>query len=340
MSSPRTCSHIKVNGSKCGSPALKYHTLCYFHYEWQTRRLRKEYSDHKEGWTTVTLPPLETKASIIFAICEIQASLLAGYIDNKIARTLLYAVQLAIQIKAAEDDLSGTTPATCPELESALANDRRNHLRPPMPVCDTCEKADTCASSRDCIHTLEQIREFERIHEPERYAKDRAAEEEGMRRWAIAEEQASKERAELKRTNPALYEQLHGFIDREKEALERAKKEAATPTPSTPSTCFEGARLEPGSPTSEARWGGQPCREDAEKTGASAPEVHTPNPAQTSAPASAPPATPALPREGSPARQCGETTNDPIPESRDRATPETLPPGRSTCATILRCTGA
>jgi hypothetical protein len=37
MPSPRTCSHIKTNGVKCGSPALRHNTLCYFHYQWDRR---------------------------------------------------------------------------------------------------------------------------------------------------------------------------------------------------------------------------------------------------------------------------------------------------------------
>jgi len=206
----RTCTHIKSNGIKCGSPALKYHTHCYFHFQWLHRRTRGDYSDLSEGWSTITLPLLETKASIIFAITEIQAGLLTGHIDNKVAKTLLYGIQLAVQLKLAEGELSSNTPESCSELQLELDKDRRLHFRPPQPVCDSCEKADLCASHSDCLHSREQIREFEKIHEPERYAQDRAYEEENMRRWNKAQAELEESKARLAKTDPEGYRQLFG----------------------------------------------------------------------------------------------------------------------------------
>ncbi len=291
--SPRTCSHIKANGTKCGSPALKYNTLCYFHYQWKYRRSHRNYSDMKEGWTTLTLPPLETKASIIFAISEIQAALLDGTIDSKMARTLLYAVQLAIQVKATEDELASTTPDSCLELRLQHQEERRNHRRPPQPVCDSCEQAVTCTSSEDCIHSTEQIREFEKIHEPERYAQQHAVEEEGLRRWnkAVAESEARK--AELKRTDPAMYQQLHGFLEKEKTSTPTATTAPApnpttTPSPtSTPNPCHGERRMR------------QTCASVAE------PPFVSPTEAQLPASASLSNESTTLPREDSLARDRG-----------------------------------
>lgn len=187
----RTCSHIKSNGIKCGSPALKYNTLCYFHYQWQNRR-HYGYRSSPGEWTTLRLPPLESKASIIFAITEIQSALLSGAIDVKMAKTLLYGVQLTLQVNASEEELSSSeNPVTCDELRFQMQDERNRHYRPPQKVCDSCEKAETCGSSSDCIHSTDQIREFERIHEPERYAGDRANEK-------AAEELMNKANAALK----------------------------------------------------------------------------------------------------------------------------------------------
>ncbi len=33
------CQHIKVNGTQCGSPALRRNRLCYFHKTWQGARI-------------------------------------------------------------------------------------------------------------------------------------------------------------------------------------------------------------------------------------------------------------------------------------------------------------
>jgi len=229
--SPRTCSHIKSNGSKCGSPALKYHSLCFFHHQWQKRRLTRNYSDMKEGWTTMTLPPLETKASIILAISEIQANLLTGAIDNHMARTLLYGIQLAIQVKANEADLASPEIHALPrEILFELKEDREAHRRPPQKVCDSCERADACASSNDCIHSTEQIREFERVHEPERYAHDRDLEENGARRMREAEARDEARKQMLKKTDPEWYERFYGYADR-MQSREELSAPAPAPTP-------------------------------------------------------------------------------------------------------------
>lgn len=203
--SPRTCSHIKSNGSKCGSPALKYHTHCYFHYQWLNRRMNRYYYDLKEGWTTMTLPPLESKASILFAISEIQSSLLTGSIDAKVAKTLFYGIQLAIQLKATEEDLAAKdTPSTCFELDDQLRKDRARHNRPPQAVCNTCERADDCSSGSDCHYSTEQIRELERVHEPERYARQHADEKRNEEQWRQHEERLAKHAEEEARKRAAI----------------------------------------------------------------------------------------------------------------------------------------
>ncbi len=182
MPSPRTCTHIKTNGVKCGSPALKFDSLCFFHYRWKHRRLDKQYADLRAGCASIKFPLLENKASIIFTISEIQNYLLAGVIDEKMARTLLYAVQLAIQTKISDEDTACTeAPAECHELEIDLRQERRFHKRPPQQVCDSCDKAEMCDSAKHCIHSTEEIREFERIHDPERYRSDRIDEEAAAR---------------------------------------------------------------------------------------------------------------------------------------------------------------
>src|SRR2546427_1289269 len=33
------CRHLKVNGTQCGSPALKDHRFCFFHQQWHERKL-------------------------------------------------------------------------------------------------------------------------------------------------------------------------------------------------------------------------------------------------------------------------------------------------------------
>src|SRR2546430_3002913 len=70
------CRHLKVNGTQCGSPALKDHRFCFFHQQWHERKLvinshisrentnsRVPHSTRGSlsggGRTTITLPVLE-----------------------------------------------------------------------------------------------------------------------------------------------------------------------------------------------------------------------------------------------------------------------------------------
>jgi hypothetical protein len=190
----RTCSHIKSNGIKCGSPALKYHTSCYFHYEWQ-RRIREGSNGSVAHFTALRLPPLESKASLIMAIVQIQAALLDGCIDNKVAKTLLYGVQLAIQIKASDQEISSPESSTfSDELRAEMTGERLYHARPPLSICESCKQSDDCKSSTECPYSREQIKGLEKIADPEAHAKTLARDREAQRLYDNA-------MAELKKTS-------------------------------------------------------------------------------------------------------------------------------------------
>lgn len=147
MATIRTCSHIKVNGTKCGSPALRHNTLCYFHYRWQKRTQRMMRSNK----TGIELPIIENHESMLLAIMEIQAALLDARIDRKTASTLLYSLQISLQSKLKFSGLCDTQSVReCPELEYELDCERVKGLRPAKEKCDACPTRDTCLSSKSC----------------------------------------------------------------------------------------------------------------------------------------------------------------------------------------------
>ncbi|MGH9532844.1 MAG: hypothetical protein ACRD2Q_10675 [Terriglobales bacterium] len=78
------CHHIKDNGIRCGSPALRGQDLCYFHLR-QARRHPPFY-----------IPPLTDRASIQFVVSQVMRAAFAGHIEDERLRTLLYALQIAI----------------------------------------------------------------------------------------------------------------------------------------------------------------------------------------------------------------------------------------------------
>jgi hypothetical protein len=87
----RRCQHIKVNGTQCGSPALREEKCCYFHMRWRggskfAEGLRKENSG---------LPILEDANSIQVGLAEVMFHLVTQEIDHRTAALMLYALQTA-----------------------------------------------------------------------------------------------------------------------------------------------------------------------------------------------------------------------------------------------------
>jgi hypothetical protein len=85
MSNTRTCTHIKVTGVRCGSPALRGERYCYFHH----RMLCDSRISH------VAL--LENEEAIQVSIMEVVNSLLRGTIDVKRGELVLRALNTAVR---------------------------------------------------------------------------------------------------------------------------------------------------------------------------------------------------------------------------------------------------
>ena len=89
----KLCSHIKTDGRRCGSPALRESALCYFHHNYGQPRLLP--SGKKRSGPTVELPVLEDANSVQVALMQIMGGLLEGSIDDRKAALLLWALQIA-----------------------------------------------------------------------------------------------------------------------------------------------------------------------------------------------------------------------------------------------------
>jgi len=94
---PNRCQHIKVNGTLCGSPALRRNRFCYFHKLYQEERieLNTDRIRRRRRNATVELPVLEDANSIQVTLMQIMRLIVAGEIDGKTAGLLLYALQTA-----------------------------------------------------------------------------------------------------------------------------------------------------------------------------------------------------------------------------------------------------
>jgi len=89
------CQHIKVNGTQCGSPALRRNRLCYFHKSWQGARIALGANRARRASAVFDLPLLEDANSIQLALMQVMRLILSGQLDGKTAGLLLYALQTA-----------------------------------------------------------------------------------------------------------------------------------------------------------------------------------------------------------------------------------------------------
>ena len=83
----RTCIHVKVNGIRCGSPALRDSVKCHFHHQ-HRRRLKRR----------AVRQTLKTTGGRLAAIQQIVDALLTDRLDPQVARSLLYAIHLGTGI--------------------------------------------------------------------------------------------------------------------------------------------------------------------------------------------------------------------------------------------------
>jgi len=94
FSVPR-CQHLKVNGTQCGSPALKRNRFCFFHKRFQEERIKLNCDRVRHNHASLYLPVLEDANSIQVSLMQIMRLLASRQIDSKTASLLLYALQTA-----------------------------------------------------------------------------------------------------------------------------------------------------------------------------------------------------------------------------------------------------
>ena len=94
---------MKTNGIRCGSPAMRHHSFCYYHTQVHANQKRNSSAEARE--LPIQLPPLEDAYAIQFALQDIGRAILEDRISDKKAGLLLYLLQTAtINLKRMEED--------------------------------------------------------------------------------------------------------------------------------------------------------------------------------------------------------------------------------------------
>ena len=79
------CQHLKINGTQCGSPALRRNHYCYFHKNWQETRIVLNANRARRARVALDLPVLEDADSVQVSLMQVMRLILSGQIDPKTA---------------------------------------------------------------------------------------------------------------------------------------------------------------------------------------------------------------------------------------------------------------
>jgi hypothetical protein len=87
------CQHLKLNGTQCGSPALRRKRRCYFHeaIRFEQKRIAADTSTK----CCFELPLLEDANAVQLSLMRVIQWLASGQMEPKIAGLMLYALQTA-----------------------------------------------------------------------------------------------------------------------------------------------------------------------------------------------------------------------------------------------------
>ncbi|MGD0479667.1 MAG: hypothetical protein ABSA42_05815 [Terracidiphilus sp.] len=93
------CRHIKSNGCKCKSPALRDKPYCYFHMRLHRMiHAAKAESAAAPGAAldaTIEIPVMEDRTAVQFALTQVLQGLGAKRLEPRRAGQLLYGLQIA-----------------------------------------------------------------------------------------------------------------------------------------------------------------------------------------------------------------------------------------------------
>jgi len=90
----RRCQHIRVNGTQCGSPALRDEKFCYYHKQYRPQRV-EFYGEDPDPMGAMNFPVFEDAHSIQAVVREVAQYLMQKRIEPKTAGLVLYAMQIA-----------------------------------------------------------------------------------------------------------------------------------------------------------------------------------------------------------------------------------------------------
>jgi hypothetical protein len=136
----RTCRHVKTNGIRCKSPALRGGHFCYYHSKIHTIG-----AEPNAKFGPLQLPTPEDRAAIQISVARISDAIINDRLNQKKASSLLYGLQIASQFIDRKEFFYA--PEAVQSAELAPDGDE---LAPDEFVCDDEEYCEDCPYTEIC----------------------------------------------------------------------------------------------------------------------------------------------------------------------------------------------
>jgi len=136
LPSIRRCQHVKINGTQCGSPAMREHSYCYFHTRWHRKGMPVKPTPEERQ--ELRLPTLEDANSIQAELANVMRELCESTMDHKTAGLILYALQIAsanvkhtsFEPSPTEMIIDSTSLEHCPNAAANWSNTQESAYNP------------------------------------------------------------------------------------------------------------------------------------------------------------------------------------------------------------------
>jgi hypothetical protein len=134
------CRHIKTNGHRCASPALRGMPYCYFHARFHRRHSALGAPAHEPA----ELPVMEDRSGIQLAISQVLSDLRAKRSTPREAGLALYAIQIA------SNTVRARPGSDMDVVRSVEVSEDGDELAPQHIICEGAEDCRDCPQKETC----------------------------------------------------------------------------------------------------------------------------------------------------------------------------------------------
>ncbi|MGC1421759.1 MAG: hypothetical protein WA354_17230 [Terracidiphilus sp.] len=138
------CRHVKINGLRCQSPALKGGQFCYYH-----AKLHNVGAEPDLKFGPLQLPPPEDAAAVQLSVARINDAIIHGRLDLRKASALFNGLRIASR-------LITSTVCLDPDdvVQSAQQSATGEELAPDSYICEDEEDCNDCSYNNQCDRVI------------------------------------------------------------------------------------------------------------------------------------------------------------------------------------------